>query len=103
VPSGPLVGVLLADVVVGQPLPRAPRAFTQPLVVPHRDAGELTESLGGLRCAGQIRGDDRVRAERGQQPCRTLCLRESRLVQRYVGVALVTVLSVPDRLAVPPQ
>jgi hypothetical protein len=100
---GPLGGIALVDLGVGQPLPVAAGPLAQVLVRRDRQAGQPGERRGGLLGAGQVGGEDRLRAEGNQAPGRVVGLGLSGLVERDVGLALEPVLGVPRRLAVPPQ
>jgi hypothetical protein len=66
-------------------------------------AGHRGQLGGGIGGTPQVGGDERVRAERGQQPGGAAGLGDTGLRQRDVGAALEAALQVPGGLAVPPE
>ena len=98
-----LLGEAGADLGVGQALPVPRVRLAQALVVLDVQPGERGQ-LGG-RTGGplQVRGDQQVRAQPGEQPGRPLRLQYSLAGQLDVGGALEARFEVPGRLAVPPE
>ena len=92
-----------ADLGVGQALPAAAVPLPQVLVEDHVEPGQAGQRGGGARRAAQVRGDDHVRTQPGQQPGGALGLRLPGLVKRDVALPLEPAFGVPCRLAVPPQ
>ena len=102
-PGGVLSRVPLADLGVGQALPATAVPFPQVLVEDYLQPGQPGQRRRGAGRAGQIGGDDQVRAERGEQARGPFGLGLPGLIEWAVALALEAPLGVPYRLPVPPQ
>ncbi len=102
-PGGVLLAELAEDLLVGQPLPAPGVRLLEALVVRDGQAGERGQLGGGRGGPAQVRGDDGVGRQRGQQPGGAAGLGDTGVGQLDIGVALEALLQIPAGLAVPPQ
>src|SRR5262249_9948610 len=102
-PGAVLVLELLPYLRAREPLPGARVRLPQPPVVRDGEPGHGGQLGGRVRGADEVRGDDRVRAHRREEPRRAPRLGDARLRHRHVGGALEAAVRVPLGLAVAPQ